>query len=141
MKLGRINHVGMATPDMQSAIRFYREVMGAGEIGQPFDMVEQGVRVCFVNTPRQGTQIELIEPLGEHSPLTNFLARNPHGGQHHLAFEVTDIKAAYQSFTALGRRVIGDIRIGAHGTPVFFLHPQDMQGVLTEIMETPARHG
>ncbi len=137
MELGRLNHVGFATPDMDGAIRHWREVMGAAQIGTPFAMPEQGVLVCFVDTPGGGTQIELIAPLGEGSPLHGFLARNPHGGQHHLAFEVPDIHAAHAFFTAQGKRVLGEIRMGAHGVPVFFLHPRDMGGLLTEIMETP----
>jgi methylmalonyl-CoA/ethylmalonyl-CoA epimerase len=140
MKLGRLNHVGVATPDIEAAIAFWRDTMGAREIGEPFDMPEQGVRVCFVDTPDGGTQIELLAPLGDASPITAFLERNPLGGQHHLAFEVPDINAAYQWFTAQHKRILGPIRIGAHGTPVFFVHPKDMGGVLTEIMEGPDAH-
>lgn len=140
MKLGRLNHVGVAVPDIGQAIRFWREVMGAAQIGEPFDMPEQGVRVCFVDTPNGGTQIELLAPLSDTSPVSAFLARNPLGGQHHLAFEVPDIAAARAEFEAMGKRILGPTRIGAHGTPVFFVHPKDMAGVLTEIMETP-RHG
>ena len=137
MKLGRLNHVGVAVPDMPEAIRFWRETMGAAQIGEPFDMPEQGVRVCFVDTPDGGTQIELLAPLGEASPIAGFLERNPLGGQHHLAFEVPDIAAARSEFEAMGKRVLGPTRMGAHGTPVFFLHPKDMGGTLTEIMESP----
>lgn len=141
MRLGRLNHVGVATPDMDSATRFYREVMGATDISKPFDMPEQGVRVCFVDTPGAGgaggAQIELIAPLGDTSPLTGFIQRNPLGGQHHLAFEVPDIHAAHDWFTSHNKRILGDIRTGAHGTPVFFVHPRDMNGMLTEIMEPP----
>ena len=137
MKLGRLNHVGVAVPDMPEAIRFWRETMGAAQIGQPFDLPEQGVRVCFVDTPNGGTQIELLAPLGEGSPIAGFLERNPPGGQHHLAFEVPDIAAARSEFEAMGKRVLGPTRMGAHGTPVFFLHPKDMGGTLTEIMESP----
>ena len=139
MNLGRLNHVGVATPDIEAAIAFWRDTMGATQIGEPFDMPEQGVRVCFVDTPADGTQIELLAPLGETSPIAAFLARNPLGGQHHLAFEVPNIAAARAEFEALGKRVLGPTRIGAHGTPVFFLHPKDMAGVLTEIMEPPGR--
>ena len=137
MKLGRLNLVGVAVPDMPEAIRFWRETMGAAQIGEPFDMPEQGVRVCFVDTPDGGTQIELLAPLGEASPIAGFLERNPLGGQHHLAFEVPDIAAARSEFEAMGKRVLGPTRMGAHGTPVFFLHPKDMGGTLTEIMESP----
>ena len=141
MKLGRLNHVGVATPDIEAAIAFWRDIMGAMQVGEPFDMPDQGVRVCFVDTPDQGTQIELLAPLGEASPISAFLERNPQGGQHHLAFEVPDIEAARAEFEAMGKRILGPTRIGAHGTPVFFVHPKDMGGVLTEIMETPRGHG
>ncbi|RPF72287.1 methylmalonyl-CoA epimerase [Aurantiacibacter spongiae] len=144
MKLGRLNHVGVATPDIDAAIAFYRDTMGATDITEPFDMPEQGVRVAFVNTPgaggnMDGTQVELIAPLGENSPIFGFIRKNPLGGQHHVAFEVPDIHAAHDWFTGRGKRVLGTIRTGAHGTPVFFVHPRDMNGMLTEIMETP-RH-
>jgi len=135
MKLGRLNHVGVATPSIAASIAFYRDVMGAEVIRAPFDLPAQGVKVCFVDTPN--SQIELIEPLGEGSPIHGFLAKNPGGGQHHLCYEVVDIHAAKAWFEARGCRVLGEPRIGAHGTPIFFVHPKDMGGVLTEIMETP----
>jgi methylmalonyl-CoA/ethylmalonyl-CoA epimerase len=141
MKLGRLNHVGVAVPSMEAAIASYREVLGASVITQPFDMPEQGVKVAFVHTPGEqgtsGTQIELIEPLGADSPIAGFIAKNPAGGQHHLCYEVEDIEAARVWFEGQGKRILGPTRIGAHGTPIFFLHPKDMLGQLTEIMETP----
>ncbi len=141
MKLGRLNHIGVATPSIADSIVHYRETMGATDIVEPFDLPEQGVKVCFVNTPTHsgmnGTQIELIEPLDENSTITGFLAKNPLGGQHHVCFEVEDIAAAREWFEGQGKRILGPTRIGAHGTPIFFLHPKDMQGMLTEIMETP----
>jgi methylmalonyl-CoA/ethylmalonyl-CoA epimerase len=106
-------------------------------VTEPFDMPGQGVRVCFVDTPNGGTQIELLAPLAGDSPVNGFLAKNPLGGQHHLCFEVPDIDAARAEFEAAGRRILGPTRIGAHGTPIFFVHPKDMAGVLTEIMESP----
>lgn len=135
MKLGRLNHIGVATPSIPDSIVFWRDVMGATKIHEPFDMPAQGVKVCFVDTPN--TQIELIEPLGRDSPIHGFIAKNPAGGQHHVCFEVPDIHAARAEFEALGKRVLGEPRIGAHGTLIFFVHPRDMGGVLTEIMETP----
>jgi methylmalonyl-CoA/ethylmalonyl-CoA epimerase len=141
MKLGRLNHIGVATPSIADSIAYYREVMGATQITEPFDMPEQGVKVCFVTTPTasgmNGTQIELIEPLGEGSTIRGFLEKNPLGGQHHLCYEVEDIDEARAWFEGLGKRILGPTRIGAHGTPIFFLHPKDMMGQLTEIMETP----
>jgi len=140
MKLGRLNHIGIAVPSIAEAIAHYRDTLGAGDITEPFDMPEQGVKVCFVNTPNNGTQIELIEPLSETSPIAGFLAKNPLGGQHHLCFEVLDIAQAREWFTAQGKRILGPTRIGAHGVPIFFLHPKDMLGQLTEIMEVPDAH-
>ena len=135
MKLGRLNHVGVATPSIEQSIAFYRDVMGAAVIGAPFDMASQGVRVCFVDAPN--VQVELIEPLGDASPIHDFLARNPAGGQHHLCYEVPDIREAKAWFEGKGARVLGEPRIGAHGTPIFFVHPKDMGGILTESMESP----
>ena len=109
--------------------------MGAEVVREPFDLPAQGVRVCFVDT--SNSQIELIEPLGADSPIVKFLEKNPEGGQHHVCFEVPDIHEAKAWFEAKGVRVLGEPRIGAHGTPIFFLHPKDMGGVLTEIMESP----
>jgi methylmalonyl-CoA/ethylmalonyl-CoA epimerase len=144
MKLGRLNHIGVAVPEMAAAIAYYRDIMGAQVITEPFDMPEQGVKVAFVHTPGEhgtaGTQLELIEaiplPGGEASPIASFIAKNPAGGQHHLCYEVEDIEAARAWFTAQGKRILGPTRQGAHGTPIFFLHPKDMLGQLTEIMET-----
>ena len=135
MKLGRLNHIGVATPSIENSIAMYRDLLGATHIGDPFDLPAQGVRVCFVDAPN--SQIELIEPLGAESPIVKFLEKNPLGGQHHVCFEVEDIEEARAWFDAEGARILGPTRIGAHGTPIFFLHPKDMGGVLTEIMESP----
>lgn len=135
MNLGRLNHVGVATPSIEKSVALYRDLLGATRIHQPFDLPPQGVRVCFVDTAN--SQIELIEPLGEASPLHAFLAKNPAGGQHHVCFEVPDIHAARAEMEAKGARVLGEPRIGAHGTLVIFVHPKDMGGVLVELMETP----
>ena len=135
MKLGRLNHVGVATPSIERSVALYRDVLGATQVGDAFDLPAQGVRVCFVDTPN--SQIELIEPLGADSPIVNFLAKNPLGGQHHVCFEVPDIHAAKAWFEGKNARVLGEPRIGAHGTLVFFVHPKDMGGVLTEIMQSP----
>ena len=141
MKLGRLNHIGIATPSLEASLAYYCDVMGATLAHEPFDLPAQGVKVCFVDTPGEdgtaGTQIELIEPLGENSPIHGFIAKNPAGGQHHMCYEVPDIHAAKAWFEGLGKKVLGEPRIGAHGTPSFFVHPRDMNGVLTEIMETP----
>lgn len=139
MTIGRLNHVGIATPSIEKSIALYRDLLGATKIHEPFDLPPQGVRVCFVDTPN--SQIELIEPYGENSPIHAFLAKNPAGGQHHICFEVADIHAAKADMEAKGAKVLGEPRIGAHGTPVIFVHPRDMGGVLVELMETPKGDG
>ncbi|HEY1606131.1 MAG TPA: methylmalonyl-CoA epimerase [Allosphingosinicella sp.] len=135
MKLGRLNHVGIATPSIAKSAALYRDFLGATRIHEAFDLPAQRVRVCFVDTPN--SQIELLEPLGEDSPIARFLEKNPAGGQHHVCFEVPNIHEAKAEMEAKGARILGEPRIGAHGTPVIFVHPRDMGGVLVELMETP----
>ncbi|MEM8635536.1 MAG: methylmalonyl-CoA epimerase [Pseudomonadota bacterium] len=135
MQIGPLNHVGVAVPSITEAIETYRSLYGATNITEPFDMPAQGVKVCFVNLPN--TQIELIEPLNEESPIWNFIQKNPKGGQHHVCFEVVDINDAVAAMKERGATVLGEPRIGAHGTPIVFLHPKNSNGVLVELMETP----
>ena len=135
MTLGRLNHVGIATPSIAQSIETYRTLLGATVIGAPFDLPAQGVKVCFIDTPN--TQIELIKPYDDSSPIAGFLKKNPAGGQHHVCFEVPDIHAAVADLKAKGATVLGEPRIGAHGTPIVFVHPKNMGGVLVELMETP----
>ena len=136
--IGRLNHVGVATPSIDEAVKLYRDVLGVTSISEKRALPEQGVSFCFVNLPN--AQIELIEPYGEASPIHAFLERNPRGGQHHVCFEVEDILAARDSMRAKGATVLGsgEPRIGAHGAPVIFVHPKDMGGVLVELMQSPA---
>lgn len=136
--IGRLNHVGIATPSIDEAVKLYRDVLGATKIHEKFKMEEQGVWVCFVDVPN--SQIELIEPIDESSTITGFLKTNPLGGQHHVCFEVDDLLAARDDMVAKGARVLGEPRIGAHGTPIIFVHPKDMGGVLIELMQKPEAH-
>ncbi len=135
--IGRLNHVGIATPSIADSVAVYRDLLGATRIGERFALPEQGVWVCFVDLPN--SQIELIEPYGDASPIHGFLAKNRAGGQHHVCFEVPDIIAARDAMRARGATVLGtgEPRIGAHGVPVIFLHPRDMGGVLVELMAEP----
>lgn len=140
MKLGRINHIGVVVPDMDEAVAFWRDVMGATSFHEA-DVPQDGLNIVFVDTPTHsgmdGTQMELIQPLNDDTAVSAFLAKNPSGGQHHVCFEVPDIDAAREEFEAQGKRILGPTRIGAHGTLIFFVHPKDMGGILTEILETP----
>ena len=135
--IGRLNHVGVATPSIAQSVAMYRDMLGATQVSETKVLEEQGVYVCFVDLPN--SQIELIEPYGEASPIHAFLAKNPKGGQHHVCFEVPDIIVARDDMQAKGATVLNDgkPRIGAHGVPVIFVHPKNMGGVLVELMETP----
>lgn len=138
--IGRLNHVGVVTPSIDASAAMYRDLFGATSITEKRAMPEQGVWVSFVALTN--TEIELIEPYGEASPIAAFLAKNPAGGQHHVCFEVDDILAARDAMVAKGAAVIGtgEPRIGAHGKPILFLHPKGTGGVLVELMEAP-KHG
>ena len=136
--IGRLNHVGVATPSIEKSVALYRDVLGATKIHDRFKMEEQGVYVCFVDVPN--SQIELIEPIDEKSPIAGFLKNNPEGGQHYICFEVDDLYAARDDMVAKGARVLGEPRIGAHGTEIIFVHPKDMGGVLVEFMQKPDAH-
>ena len=131
--IGRLNHVAIAVPDLAAAAQMYRDTLGA-DVGPPQDVVAHGVTVVFVTLPN--TKVELLAPLGDASPIGAFLAKNPAGGIHHLCFEVPDIAAARDKLLAEGARVLGDIKIGAHGKPVLFLHPKDFTGTLIELEQT-----
>jgi methylmalonyl-CoA/ethylmalonyl-CoA epimerase len=137
MRIGRLNHVGVAVPSIAAAIETYRTLYGVpdSDITDIKDMPAQGVKVAFVNVAN--SQIELIEPLGENSPIVKFLEKNPQGGQHHVCFEVPDIHEAQAAMKARGATVLGEPRIGAHGTLIIFVHPKNSNGVLIELMETP----
>jgi methylmalonyl-CoA/ethylmalonyl-CoA epimerase len=130
--LGRLNHVAIAVPDLESATRKYRNVLGA-KVSEPQALPEHGVTVAFVEL--ENTKTELLEPLGENSPIAAFLAKNPSGGIHHMCYEVEDIIASRDALRAEGVRVLGDgePRTGAHGKPVLFLHPKDFDGTLIEL--------
>ena len=132
--IGRLNHVAIAVPDLKEASDLYRRTLGA-DVSEPVPQPAHGVTVVFVTLPN--TKIELLEPLGETSPIAAFLERNAAGGIHHICYEVDDILAARDRLRAAGARVLGDgePKIGAHGKPVLFLHPKDFNGTLVEIEE------
>ncbi|RWM23307.1 MAG: methylmalonyl-CoA epimerase [Mesorhizobium sp.] len=133
--LGRLNHVALAVPDLAAATATYRDTLGA-RVTAPQALPEHGVTVVFVDVGN--TKIELLEPLGEASPIAAFLEKNPSGGMHHVCYEVDDILAARDHLKASGARVLGDgnPKTGAHGRPVLFLHPKDFFGTLVELEQT-----
>ena len=133
--IGRLNHIAIAVPDLEAAIAQYRDTLGA-DVGPVQDEPDHGVQVVFIALPN--TKIELLFPLGDDSPITGFLEKNPAGGIHHLCYEVTDIIAARDQLQRAGARVLGSgaPKTGAHGKPVLFLHPKDFNGSLIELEQT-----
>lgn len=138
MKVGRLNHIGIATPDILATRQTYAALYRLDKMTDVQDFPKLGVKVCFVDTGN--TELELLEPLGAESPVNKFLEKNPKGGQHHLCFEVPDISAARDAMREKGATILGtgEPYIGAHGVPVIFVHPKDTHGVLIELMQEPA---
>jgi methylmalonyl-CoA/ethylmalonyl-CoA epimerase len=130
--IGRLNHVAIAVRDIAKAAEVYKSTLGA-EVSETVPQHEHGVSTVFISLPN--TKIELLEPLGDKSPILKFLEKNPDGGIHHICYEVDDIIAARDALKSKGARVIGDgePKIGAHGKPVLFLHPKDFCGTLVEL--------
>jgi methylmalonyl-CoA/ethylmalonyl-CoA epimerase len=130
--IGRLNHVAIAVRDISKAAAVYRDVLGA-DASAAMPQPNHGVTTVFITLPN--TKIELLEPLGDGSPIAKFLERNPDGGIHHVCYEVDDIRAASEALKKNGARVLGDgePKIGAHGKPVLFLHPKDFSGTLVEL--------
>ena len=130
--IGRLNHVAIAVPDLKAASAVYRDVLGA-DVSEPQEEADHGVTVVFVSLPN--TKVELLEPLGESSPIKGFLEKNPSGGMHHVCYEVEDIEQAASRLVQDGLRILGDgkPKIGAHNKPVLFLHPKDGMGTLIEL--------
>ena len=136
-QVGRLNHVALATADLEKATAFYRDVLGA-EVSAPRALPEHGVTTVFVRLPN--TALELLQPLGDKSPVQGFLERRPGGGMHHICCEVDDILAVRDRLRERGVRILGngEPQIGAHGLPVLFLHPKDCFGVLVELEQSSA---
>jgi len=130
--IGRLNHVAIAVPDLEAGTAIYRDILGA-RVSEPLELPSHGVTTVFVELPN--TKIELLQPLGDDSPIARFLEKNPAGGMHHICYEVDDIQAAALQLTEKGARILGDgePRTGAHGKPVLFLHPKDFCGTLIEL--------
>ena len=130
--IGKLNHIAIATPNLKDAAKTYEDLLGA-KVGQPIPQIEHGVSVIFIELPN--TKIELLEPLGEKSPILNFLSKNPKGGIHHICYEVTNILKSRDRLIEKGATILGssEPKIGAHGKPVIFIHPKDFNGTLIEL--------
>lgn len=130
--LNRLNHVAIAVPDLTAAAAFYRDVLGA-KVSEPVDLVDHGVTSIFVQISNMN--LELLTPLGENSPIAEYLTKNPGGGLHHLCFEVNDIQDSAAMIEASGVRMLDQPKPGAHGQPIVFMHPKDTFGCLLELEE------
>ena len=128
--IGKLNHVAIAVNDLTAASAIYKDILGA-IVSAPTSLPEHGVTTIFVELPN--SKIELIQPLGEDSPIAKFLHKNPSGGVHHICYEVADIEQAANKMKEKGARILGDVKIGAHNKPVLFLHPKDFCGTLVEL--------
>ena len=128
--LGRLNHVAIATPNLEKSAKFYKD-LGA-KVSDKVPQPEHGVYTVFVELPN--SKIELLHPYGDKSPIQAFLDKNKQGGMHHICIEVNHIDKAVAEVRKLGIRTLAkETKIGAHGKPVMFLHPKDCGGVLIEL--------
>ena len=130
--IGVIDHVAIAVPDLGAAIARYRDVLGAS-VSEPMALPDHGVTVAFGGEGESKT--ELLEPLGEGSPIAAFLERRPQGGMHHVCYRVPSITDAVTRLEGSGARTLGPTKIGAHGVPVLFLHPGGFDGLLIELQQ------
>ena len=130
--IGPINHIAIAVPDVTAAALHWQTMLGA-KVSAVQTLPEHGVRIVFVTAPNG--KVELMEPIDAQSPIAGFLQRNQDGGMHHICYEVDDIAAARETLESRGARVLGngEVKIGAHGNPVLFLHPKDFSGTLIEL--------
>jgi len=129
----RLHHVGIVVPSLERAMGAYAGAFELGETTLPFDDGTQRVRVGFVGVGAD-TWFEFIEPMGDDTPVTKFLAKTQ-GGYHHVAFEVADIDAAVQEFEAARAVVVCRPVLGFEGRRVAFLFPNLKPSLLTEFVE------
>ncbi len=131
-RLGEVEHTGIAVRDLSGAKKIYCDLLGLECTGE-MTLPERGVRVAFLETGN--TKVELLEGLGEESPVSKFIER--HGpGVHHLCFEVNNIELVLSELAESGLRLIDEKpRPGAEGKLVAFLHPKSTSGVLIELTE------
>lgn len=129
----KINHLGIATKDINEALKFWEGALGLENVHTE-TVEDQKVRVAML--PVGETRIELLEPISEDSPISKFLEKRG-GGIHHVAIEVEDIEAALRKLKREGARLIDETpRIGAEGCLVAFVHPAAAGGVLLELTQT-----
>ena len=132
--IGKLNHIAIAVPDIKEAADQYRNIFGA-QVSEEVEQPDHGVTTVFIDLGN--TKIELLEVLGEDSPIQKFIDKNPKGGMHHICLEVENINDAIEKLNTHEVSITGTgkPKIGAHGKPVVFLHPKDCNGTLIELEE------
>ena len=132
--IGKLNHIAIAVPNIKEAADQYRNIFGA-KVSEEVEQPDHGVTTVFIDLGN--TKIELLEVLGEDSPIQKFIDKNPKGGMHHICLEVENINDAIEKLNTHEVSITGNDKpkIGAHGKPVVFLHPKDCNGTLIELEE------
>ena len=132
--IGKLNHIAIAVPNIKEAADQYRNIFGA-KVSEEVEQPDHGVTTVFIDLGN--TKIELLEVLGEDSPIQKFIDKNPKGGMHHICLEVENINEAIEKLNTHEVSITGTgkPKIGAHGKPVVFLHPKDCNGTLIELEE------
>ena len=132
--IGKLNHIAIAVPNIKEAADQYRNIFGA-KVSEEVEQPDHGVTTVFIDLGN--TKIELLEVLGEDSPIQKFIDKNPKGGMHHICLEVESINDAIEKLNTHEVSITGTgkPKIGAHGKPVVFLHPKNCNGTLIELEE------
>ncbi len=127
----RVDHIAIAVRGLAERLGFWSDAMGL-EVGGVHTVDSEGVKVAFL--PADDTKIELLEPLGADTSVGKFLEKRGEG-LHHITFEVSDLPVMLEKLKSKGVQVLGDMRVGAEGHRVAFLHPRSAGGVLVELVE------
>jgi methylmalonyl-CoA/ethylmalonyl-CoA epimerase len=128
----KIDHIGIAVNSLVEALKVYEEAIGLKVSGVE-QVDEQGVRVAMLDAGE--SRIELLEALGENSPIGKFIARRGEG-IHHIAVRVDDIERVMDRLKSAGLKLVDTVpRRGAHNTRIAFIHPSSTHGVLLELVE------
>jgi methylmalonyl-CoA/ethylmalonyl-CoA epimerase len=135
-----LDHVGVAVADLETAISFYRDVLGLRVVHREDNLDQQVAEVMLAGgeTGPASSQLQLLMPLTEESPVQRFLMRQG-SGLHHVAYAVSDVRSASRILRQCGVRVLYDApRAGTRGSQINFVHPKDTGGVLLELVEHTA---
>jgi methylmalonyl-CoA epimerase len=138
MKILGVDHIAVAVPEIEEALRFWSGTLGIPQAGVE-EVAGEKVRVAWLPVP--GTHVELVEPLADDSPIRGYLEKRG-GGIHHLCFLVEDADAAFRELRERGVRVLGEgPRPGAGGARILFVHPAEGGGVLVELKQKARTEG